>query len=263
MQIQAPPRSVLSAPQETPGHPSPLPEEPVWVPAPPRSGQWRRSVGTCCLLRRGPSVGAPRARTCLRGSPGDDGSARRAPGPGRAPRMPAAHVFTSLSARLCSSSNARRRLTAPPCHGCGVRGAPRGAAPSPGTPAGGSRVERAESVPGAQPGPGSGARRSEPAGGGGEWACHPEGEAGRLAMRLAQDRDSAHSRHWHSAKQVTRKTTWRRWHLCWVSGPWGDFRGGAGCWGEGPPQRRKGAGPGVGPGRAQDTGAPWAQAWSV
>lgn len=126
MQIQAPPRSVLSAPQETPGHPSPLPEEPVWVPAPPWSGQWRWSVGTCCLLRRGPSVGAPRARTCLRGSPGDDGSARRAPGPGRAPRMPAAHVFTSLSARLCSSSNARRRLTAPPCHGCGVRRCPPG-----------------------------------------------------------------------------------------------------------------------------------------
>lgn len=127
MQIQAPPRSVLSAPQETPGHPSLLLEEPVWVPAPPWSGQWRRSVGTCCLLRRGPSVGAPRATTCLRGSPGDDGSARRAPGPGRAPRMPAAHVFTSLSARLCSSSNARRRLTAPPCHGCRVRRCPPGA----------------------------------------------------------------------------------------------------------------------------------------
>lgn len=100
MQIQAPPRSVLSVPQETPGHPSPLPEEPVWVPAPPRSGQWRRSVGTCCLLRRGPFVSAPRATTCLRGSPGDDGSARRAPGPGRAPRMPAAHVFTSLGQTL-------------------------------------------------------------------------------------------------------------------------------------------------------------------
>lgn len=100
-------------------------------------------------------------------------------------------------------------------------------------------------------------------GGEGERAASPEGEASRLAMPPSQDRESAQSRHWHSAEQVTRKTTWRQWHLCWVSGTWGDFSRGTGCWREGPPQRCEGAGAGVGSGRAQGTGPRWAQVWWV